>query len=61
MRAPTVNAEPMTTNTAIRAMLLIADSPGGKPPERLAFRNFRYYQALSGESVNAMEEGRQEA
>ena len=31
IKAPTVNAEPMTTNTAIRAMLLIADSLGGKP------------------------------
>jgi hypothetical protein len=58
--APTVNADPKTTNTAIRAMLPIADSPGGKALEKLAFRNIEHYQALFDKSVTAMLRGRQE-
>jgi hypothetical protein len=49
----------MTTNTAIRAMLLIAYSPGGKLSERLAFRGFGHYQALSDESATAILHSRQ--
>jgi hypothetical protein len=41
-------------------MLPIADSPGGKPPKRLAFRDIEHYKDLSVKSVIAMLHDRQE-
>jgi hypothetical protein len=41
-------------------MLLIADSPCGKPLMGGAIRDFGHYQALSNKSASAMLRGRQD-
>jgi hypothetical protein len=51
MSAPTVNADPRTTNTAILAMLLIADSPCERPLTDCAFRNRDIIRAYPGNQL----------